>query len=131
MITIYLDDCTADRRVARALRAAGLSVFLPGDAGTAGFDDEIHLRKATELGAVLSTFNVHDFRCLDREWRDQGLLHSEILLCHQVDHRTHATWLIRAARTLTPEVMQSRCLHLELFRDDASAQAIAAGLGLT
>ncbi len=129
MITIYLDDCVADNRVARALRAAGLSVFLPSELGTQGVEDELHLGRATELSAALFTFDISDFTLLHRIWQERLQEHAGILVSHQVASPQRIQWLLRAATMLTPEKMRGQCLHLEMFRDDELARAAVESLG--
>src|SRR5689334_12034398 len=83
MVSIYLDDCIVDFRLARPLRAAGHSVYLPSELGTAGQEDEQHLETATQLGAVLVTHNQQDFAPLHHRWERAGRSHAGIVLVRQ------------------------------------------------
>lgn len=58
---LYLDDNSADPRLAEALRKAGYDVLLPVEAGYAGSTDPRHWRLALEQGRALLTRDYHDF----------------------------------------------------------------------
>lgn len=63
-LTLYLDDCICDRKLAEALRAAGHRVVIPVDFGLRGEDDDVHFNKSREIGAQVVTRNARDFAAL-------------------------------------------------------------------
>ena len=52
MVPLYLDDNMVDKRIARQLRAAGHSIYLPNEVGTGGAEDRVHLETASTLGLL-------------------------------------------------------------------------------
>jgi predicted nuclease of predicted toxin-antitoxin system len=61
---LYLDDDTASPLLAKLLRKAGHDVQMPGDVGTAGAPDPLHLTRAIADGRVCVTKNHDDFLLL-------------------------------------------------------------------
>lgn len=127
MISIYLDDCMSDHRLARQLRAAGHLLYLPSELGVGGQVDRAHLATAAALGAVVVTQNRRDFSPLHRELEAEGREHAGILL---VVRRTPLSIKIacldRAARLLAPSVARSQLMELDLFDTEERAQAYVA-----
>ncbi|HEX6512520.1 MAG TPA: hypothetical protein VF157_09500 [Chloroflexota bacterium] len=122
MVSLYLDDCIASPNLARALRASGLSVFLPSDVGIKGRNDPLHLEKATELGACLVTKNMEkatelgaclvtknigDFMKLHGLWREQGRIHGGLLVNEDLKLGEWVNRLRRAGHGLSPEIARA------------------------
>lgn len=122
MVSLYLDDCIASPHLARALKASGLSVFLPSDVGIKGRNDPVHLEKATEFGACLVTRNIGDFIELDDEWREQGRVHSGLLLSEDLKMGEWVNRLRRAGQGLSPELARGRRFFLSSFSSDELAR---------
>lgn len=128
MVPLYLDDCIASPHLARALRASGLSVFLPSDVGIKGRDDALHLEKAAELGACLATKNIHDFVKLHGAWQGAGRPHGGILLSEDLKLSDWISRLSRAGHLLSPDMAKDQYFFLSSFASDEVAQAIVASL---
>ncbi len=60
-LRLYLDDCANDTELRALLQAAGHTVVIPADVGTAGQEDDVHLRYAIDQNLVLVTMNTGDF----------------------------------------------------------------------
>lgn len=75
----YLDDCAYGKELVRLLDAVGHQVTTPPQAGTVGQEDEVHLRRAAELGLVLITKNPDDFL----ELHAKNPQHAGILIVYQ------------------------------------------------
>ena len=58
---LYLDDDSADPRLAQLLRRAGHDVQRPTDVGMVGEDDPVHLAHAIREDRVCLSGNHHDF----------------------------------------------------------------------
>jgi Domain of unknown function (DUF5615) len=63
-LTLYLDDCANADLLAHLLTQAGHAVVRPGDVGTLGVADDVHLTYAAAHRLVLITKNPHDFQDL-------------------------------------------------------------------
>ncbi|MCZ6794451.1 MAG: DUF5615 family PIN-like protein [Planctomycetota bacterium] len=61
---IYLDDDMASSLLTRLFRDAGHDVELPGETGTVGADDPVHLTHAMREGRAILTGNYGDFTAL-------------------------------------------------------------------
>ncbi|MHB8620324.1 MAG: hypothetical protein ACYDAG_12270 [Chloroflexota bacterium] len=114
--------------MARALRASGLSVFLPEEVGSKGLTDSVHLLKATDLGACLVSKNVGDFVDLHDAWHDQQREHAGILLSEDMSIGLWIERLRRAGQLLTPETIADAFLYLNAFSTDEAAQAMVVSL---
>ena len=66
-----------------ALRARGITVITPLDAGLIEKTDDEQLAFAAEQGCVLYTFNVSDFYRLHTEWIGGGQEHAGMSLAPQ------------------------------------------------
>lgn len=66
-------------RLVGALTARGYDVTSVQFVGPRGRDDGAVLARATELGRVLMTHNVEDFRDIDADFRSQGRPHAGII----------------------------------------------------
>ncbi len=64
ILRIYLDDCAYSKTLVQFLQKAGHDVLTPADAGTTGFADDFHLRRASDESRVLITKDVDDFAAL-------------------------------------------------------------------
>jgi len=128
LVPLYLDDCIASPRVARALRASGLSVFLPEEVGSNGLPDSAHLQKATELGACLVSKNVGDFVDLHDAWHDQQREHAGMLLSEDLSIGLWIERLRRAGQLLTPQAIAGAFVYLHAFSTDDAAQAMVVSL---
>ena len=65
-LNLYLDDCANSDLLALLLGRAGHTVVRPGDAGTDGVADDVHLASAIANGLVLITKNPSDFEALHK-----------------------------------------------------------------
>ena len=129
MVSLYLDDCIIDHRLARQLRAAGHLIYLPAELHLDGRDDDLHLATATRLGAVLVTQNQQDFAPLHRDWQVEGREHAGIILVVQEDYiGTKLACLDRAARLLTPEAARGQLMPFQMFGTEDLARAYVASL---
>ena len=82
-IKIYIDEDAMDADLVAALRARGVIVITPLDAGLAGQSDDEQLAFATDQGCVLYTFNVSDFYRIHAEWAAAGREHGGMILAAQ------------------------------------------------
>ena len=73
-----LDECT-HLRLLEALTARGYDVTSIQLVGPRSALDPLVLQRATELGRVLITHNVADFRAADEEVRRAGRRHAGII----------------------------------------------------
>jgi len=101
---IYLDDDSASRRLSLVLRKAGHDVSIPGDLGTSGAPDPVHLTRAIRDGRVLLTRNARDFSLLHDLVHASGGSHPGILLLHFDNDPT---------RDLTPKGVATAIAKLE------------------
>src|SRR5262245_3151811 len=76
----YLDDCSDDDDLVRALAQEGHTVFTPRSEGIRGARDPVHLEYAATRGYALLTRNPSDFRSLHQEWQATGRTHGGILI---------------------------------------------------
>jgi Domain of unknown function (DUF5615) len=81
-VTTYLDDDVSDHLLIRMLRAAGHTVIVPGEAGTAGQADPRHLLDALRRAAAIVTRNVEDFENLHFLVVGSGGAHAGVFLIH-------------------------------------------------
>jgi len=127
VVPLYLDDCLIDKDVARPLRAAGHLLYLTSELGVKGQEDELHLEKATELGAVLVTQNQQDFARLYKRWQAEDRRHAGIILVRQKDPiGTKIDRLDRVARILTGAAARNQLMYLAQFDTDEDARSIVA-----
>lgn len=85
---IYLDADSCNERLAAALGRAGFTVSWGTREVPVGADDEMQLRRAVELGAVLVTGNSVDFARIHRDWSAQGLGHSGVVTIRRIPPRS-------------------------------------------
>ena len=129
MVSLYLDDCIEDDRLARQLRAAGHLIYLPYELGVEGQDDDLHLAVATARGAVLATHNLDDFNRIYSEWWTEGREHGGILLVRQRDHiSTKLEYVERAARLLSPEAARNQLMPYQMFETEETAASYVVSL---
>ena len=83
MFRLYVDEDAMSRALVYRLRARGLDVVTPEEAGTRGLTDEAQLDCATAQGRVLYTFNIPDFCRIHSKYMRQGREHGGIIVCHQ------------------------------------------------
>ena len=77
-IAFYLDE-NVDQHIVDRLREHGITVVTAAEAGLLGEkDDNAHLRKATELGCVVITYD-RDFGRINKEWIEKGVFHAGIV----------------------------------------------------
>jgi len=80
---IYCDE-NIESAIVEGLRRRGIEVIAPRDAGDLGKSDEYHLKRASELGAVILTHDV-DFLKIAHQWHREGKEHRGILYAHPLD----------------------------------------------
>ncbi len=80
---LYLDDDTAQPLLAKLLRKAGHDVQMPGDIGTSGAPDPVHLMRAIQDDRVLVTKNHDDFWILHNLLKQARGQHPGILVVRQ------------------------------------------------
>jgi hypothetical protein len=117
------------RGLIRPLRAGGHTIHVPSELGTAGQADELHLKAATDLGAVLVTQNQRDFVAIHHRWYEEGRRHGGILLVPRP--RTIGAKIAaveRAARLLTPQIAAGQLLELALFDGQEQGRMYIASL---
>jgi hypothetical protein len=83
MVRLYFDEDAMSHALVYRLRARGLDVVTPEEAGTRGFADEAQLDWATAQGRVLYTFNIPDFCRIHSNYMRQEREHKGIIVCHQ------------------------------------------------
>ncbi|HVA26519.1 MAG TPA: DUF5615 family PIN-like protein [Chloroflexota bacterium] len=128
MVALYLDENTAQKRVARPLRAAGHTLYLAQELALAGAADMLQLETATKLGAVIVTKDISDFPRLHEEWQASGREHAGIVLCRELETGRRFTYLERVARLLTPEAARNQLMHLDMFKIEELAEAYVIAL---
>jgi hypothetical protein len=132
VISLYLDDCIIDHRLARQLRAAGHLIYLPAELDVEGQSDELHLATAATLGAVTVTHNQRHFAPLHREWQATRRHHAGIILVVQGDYiGTKLACLDRAARLLTAEAARGQLMPFQMFGTEELGRAFVASLTST
>lgn len=82
-LSLYLDDCADDDRLALLLRQAGHQVFTPRSTGTTGSSDVEHLAYAALHSCTLLTKDPDDFVVLHRSWQALHRTHAGILLIYE------------------------------------------------
>jgi len=92
-----LDECT-HLDLVDALRQRGFSVTSLQIVGPRGADDEVVLARATQLGCVLITHNVGDFKSCHVAFERQGRAHGGIICLPQT--RPFSRLELRAAMML-------------------------------
>lgn len=101
--------------MARQLRAAGHLIYVTTELGLDGADDDVHLARATELGAVPASQNQSDFDPLHDEWQKLGRRHAGLLVSRQLPIGVRIRRLERAARLLRPEIAENQLMKLAMF----------------
>jgi hypothetical protein len=74
----FLDECT-HLELVDALRRRGFTATSLQVVGPRGAPDEVVLQRATELGYVLVTHNVNDFKIWHETYQRQGQAHGGII----------------------------------------------------
>ena len=80
---IYCDE-NIESAIIDGLRRRGIEVISARDTGDLGGSDEFHLRRASELEAVILTHDV-DFLKIAHQWHQDGKGHKGILYAHPLD----------------------------------------------
>lgn len=80
---IYCDE-NIESAIVEGLKRRGIEVISARDTEDLGEDDEYHLKRASELGAVILTHDV-DFLKIAHQWRQEGKKHKGILYAHPLD----------------------------------------------
>lgn len=104
MMRLYLDDDSASPLLAQLLRKAGHDVQMPGDAGTTGSPDAVHLTRAIADQRVCLTKNHDDFWILHNLIKQACGHHPGIFVVRQDNDPT---------RDLTPKGIVSTIRKLE------------------
>jgi len=108
---VYLDDDVPDE-VGIVLAGRGVQAHLPGESGTAGAPDPVHLKTCADHGWTLITFNRRDFRRLHWLWealRAWGVIaqsHAGILTAHE--QRPAPEWAAAIADILQQERLEGK-----------------------
>ncbi len=79
-IRLYLDEDAMRHSLVKGLRAKGIEVLTPLEAGMEGREDWEQLEFTSEKEHTLFTFNVKDFCQLHTEWLRQERIHSGIIV---------------------------------------------------
>ena len=82
-LRLYIDEDSMSHALVDALRARGVDVVTPLDAGTMGWQDEDQLQFAADSGRAIFSCNVGDFFGLHTEWQNLGRNHAGIVLAQQ------------------------------------------------
>jgi len=80
---IYCDE-NIESAIVEGLKRREIEVISARDTGDLGEDDEYHLKRASELGAVILTHDV-DFLKIAHQWHREGKGHKGILYAHPLD----------------------------------------------
>ena len=80
---IYCDE-NIESAIVEGLRRRGIEVVSVRDTGDLGKSDEYHLKRASELEAVILTHDV-DFLRMAHQWQQGGKEHKGILYAHPLD----------------------------------------------
>jgi len=80
---IYCDE-NIESAIVDGLRRRGIEVISARDTGDLGKSDGYHLKRASELEAVILTHDV-DFLKIAHQWRHEGKGHKGILYAHPLD----------------------------------------------
>ena len=82
--SVYLDECI-DPAMMPPLRERGHDVTSAQLEGRRGLDDRAQLMLATQLDRLIVSENARHFRALHRQFAQEGLAHSGILLVPQTE----------------------------------------------
>lgn len=109
---IYCDE-NIESAIIEGLRRRGLEVISARDTRELGKNDEHHLKRAFQLGAVILTHDV-DFLRLAHEWKQKGKGHNGILYAHPRNLSLRECILLveLVAQVLTEEEMKN---HVEFL----------------
>jgi predicted nuclease of predicted toxin-antitoxin system len=129
VVALFLDENLASAAVARQLRAAGHTVYVPQELGLLRASDPTILTEAASRSAVVVTNNIHDFVELHHDHELTGRPHSGIILALRTDPPTMVQRLERAARLLTSASAKGQLLYLDSFSSEEEAQNYAISLG--
>jgi uncharacterized protein DUF5615 len=80
--SLYLDECI-DPAMISPLRQRGYDVTSAQLEGARGLDDRAQLMLATQLQRLIVSENARHFRAIHRQFTQEGLTHSGILLVPQ------------------------------------------------
>ena len=113
-IAFYFDDNCADVRVLSGLRADGLVVESPVDAGISGASDDQHLEYASARAMTLVTADRGDFARLSAAWLKSGRHHAGIVIIKQqhLSAGEQRRRLRRLAQALDEDAMGDRVEYL-------------------
>ena len=109
---LFLDAQVSGRRIAEALRDAGLEMRAADEERALdGWSDADLLALASQEGRIMVTFNVLDFPHIAQRWAEEGWHHSGCAILVGVDHSEFGTILrvLRDAFAFRP--------HQESWRD--------------
>lgn len=109
-LRFYFDEDSADRALVEALRARGVEVCVPFEAGLLEANDSDQLQWCIRNQRVLITSNIDDFHYLHSEVMRQNQSHSGIIAIQQqslsIGERMRR--LIKLRSALTAEEMVNR-----------------------
>lgn len=116
-IRLYLDEDTIDKAFIRALRNADLDVVTVADAGRLGLSDEVQLTWANEQKRVIYSYNMGDFCRLHRDFMENSITHSGIILVSQRDYSIgqRLRGLLKIATVTSAEEMVNELLFLSAY----------------
>ncbi len=77
---LYVDEDAGENAVVQGLRARGVDVLTTVEANRCGSTDQDQLAFAVQQGRSIYTFNVGDFARLHREYLQQGIGHTGIVV---------------------------------------------------
>lgn len=108
-LRFYLDE-NVSVEVARQLRKRGIDVITVRDLGLLGDEDINHLRRATEMGYVLCTYDT-DYVNLAKE----GESHAGIVIGQMENHYIGewVNWLALMHAVYTPEDLYDRVEYVK------------------
>ena len=114
VVRLYVDEDASEQAVVRGLLARGIDVMTTAEAGRLGTTDAEQLAFAAESNRTIYTFNVADFARPHRQYLEQGLRHSGIVVVP--DQRCSVGEKIRRVakfiRSVTSEEMVNRMEYL-------------------
>ena len=112
----YLDEDTMARALVTALRARGVNLLTPIEAGMMGMPDADQLAFAAAQQRVIYTFNVGDFCRLHNEYIVSGSKHFGIVVVprqrYSIGQQVRGISLL--TETIKPEDMQSNLVLLQV-----------------
>jgi len=82
-VNLYMDH-HVDAAITEGLRRRGVDMLTCRDDGTATWDDDRLLERATQLGRVLFTQD-DDLLAIARRWQDEGRSFAGLAYGHQLD----------------------------------------------